>query len=100
MNLSRTFFFRTSAAILFLCISVFLANAQLNPPKHRGEQTSFSIEFDFEHPVPVDQAAKEALATSPRLVHELKQKHLVPKDLPDRWFMATHLADDRRKGAP
>lgn len=100
MNPSRTFFFGTSAVILFLCISVFLANAQLNPPKHRGEQTSFSIECDFEHPVPVNGAAKEALATSPRLARKLKQKHLEPKDLPDRWFVASRvrLGDGGRVG--
>jgi len=100
MSRSRWTVFKSSAAILFLCASLARANAQSNPPEHHGEQTSFSVEFDFEHPVPVNQAAKEALAASPRIVHELKQKHVQPKDLPDEWFTASrvHLGADGQSG--
>jgi hypothetical protein len=100
MSRSRWTVFKRSAAILFLCASLARANAQSNPPEHHGEQTSFSVEFDFEHPVPVNQAAKEALAASPRIVHELKQKHVQPKDLPDEWFTASrvHLGADGESG--
>lgn len=95
MNTSRSLFLRVSVTTLVLWFLAVCANAQLNPAKHYGEQTSFSVEFDFEHPVPVDEAAKEALATSSHLADDLKQKHLAPKDLPDHWFTASrvHLGD-------
>jgi hypothetical protein len=95
MNLPRSFLLGTSAAILFLCASATRVNAQSSPPKHHGEQTSFSVESDFEHPVPLDEAAKETLANSPSLAEDLKRKHLTPKDLPGRQFTASriHLGD-------
>lgn len=91
MNLRRWFLLKSSATILLLCASVVRANAQASPAKHHGEQISFGPEFDVEHPVLLDEAAKEALATSPRLADDLKQKHLEPNDLPDRWFTASRV---------
>lgn len=91
MNLRRWFLLKSSATILLLCASVIRANAQASPAKHHGEQTSFSMEFEFEQPVRLDEAAKEALTTSPRLAHDLKQNHLGPKDVPDLWFMASRV---------
>lgn len=99
MNRARIAF-RISAVMVFLCGSVLRVKAQSGPPKQYGEQTSFSVESDFEHPVPLDEAAKEALAASPRLADEIKQKHLEPKSLPDRWFTASkvHLGDAGQLG--
>ena len=100
MDLLSALFIRSCVATLVLCSLSIGASGQEKQPKHHGEQTSFSIEFDFEHPVPVDEAAREALATSPRVTHELKRKHLEPKDLPDRWFTASriHLDNGGRVG--
>lgn len=88
---SRWFWLKSGAIILFLCASVVRPDAQVNSAKHHGEQTSFSVEFDFKHPVHLDEAAKGALATSPSLADEVKRKHLEPKDLPDHWFTASRV---------
>lgn len=95
MNWRHGFLLKSGATILLLCASRVRANAQANPAKQGGEQTSFSVESDFQHPVPLDEAAKEALATSPTLADDLKRKHIEPKDLPHSWFTASkvHLGD-------
>lgn len=97
---AERFLFGIGVAFLFSYASVTGASAQANPPKDQAEQTSFSVESDFEHPVLLDEAAKEALATSPRLADDLKKKHLAPKDLPDPWFTASrvHLGDGDQMG--
>ena len=100
MNLLGALFIRSCAATLILCGLSIRTNGQVKQPQHRGEQTSFSVEFDFDRPVPVNEAAKKALATAAGLADDLKQKHLEPKDLPDRWFTASriHLGDGGQVG--
>jgi hypothetical protein len=88
MNLSRGLLFTSSGAILFLCVSLARANAQSNPPEHHGEQTSFSVESDIDRPVPLDQAAKEALAKSPELA---KWKRFAPRDISRSWLTASKI---------
>jgi hypothetical protein len=91
MNGSRSSLLKSGAMVLCVYASAIQSNAQLDPAKHRGEQASFSVEFAFEHPLALNEAAKKALATSPALADDLKRKNLAPKDLPDGWFTASRI---------
>jgi hypothetical protein len=100
MNSSRLSLLKSSAIILCVGASAIQSNSQSVPAKHRGEQTLFSVESAFEYPVALNAAAKEALAISPALAEDLKQKDLAPKDLPDGWFTASavHLGAKNQVG--
>ena len=86
------------------CISNFLltsfllipANAQIAPKKDAVGQTSFSMEFPFEQPVPLSEAAKKTLATDRGIADVMKDDQLSIESIPKDWFTASevHLGPD------
>jgi hypothetical protein len=64
-------------------------NAQVPPKTTAVEQTTFSMEFPFEHPVPLNEAAKRALCADKAIADVMKDDHLTIDTIPDNWFTAS-----------
>lgn len=57
-----------------------------------AEQTTFSAEEEkFEHPVPLNKAAKAALASEQSVTDALKEEGLSADHVPDDWFTASEV---------
>jgi hypothetical protein len=63
------------------------ANAQIA----NTEQTSFSMEFPFERPVALSEAAKKALATDRGIADVMKDDQLSTETIPKDWFRASEV---------
>jgi len=70
---------------------LFPANAQITQKKNTVEQTSFSMEFPFEQPVVLSEAAKKALATDRGIADVMKDDHLSIESIPKDWFTASEV---------
>lgn len=70
---------------------LFPANTQIAQEKEAVEQTSFSMEFPFEHPVPLSEAAKRALATDRSVADVMKDDQLSIESIPKDWFSASEV---------
>jgi len=77
----------------FLLVNFFLfaVNAQDTHRADTTEQTSFSMEFPFERPVPLGEAAKKALATDRGIADVIKDEHLSIESIPKDWFTASEV---------
>jgi hypothetical protein len=70
---------------------LFPVNAQITQKKNAVEQTSFSMEFPFEQPVPLSEAAKKALATDRGIADVMKDDQLSIESIPKDWFTASEV---------
>jgi hypothetical protein len=77
----------------FLLVSFFpfAVNAQNTQKADAAEQTSFSMEFPFERPVLLGEAAKKALATDRGIADVMKDEHLSIESIPKDWFTASEV---------
>lgn len=77
----------------FLLISFLLipAQAQIAKKTETTEQTSFSMEFPFERPVALSEAAKKALATDRGIADVMKDDQLSVEAIPKDWFRASEV---------
>lgn len=84
--------YRLLLNILFLGLCTPAGFAQ-NPQKVvSGEQTTFSAEEDkFEHPVPLNESAKKALASEQGIADVLKDEKLSVETMPEDWFTASEV---------
>jgi hypothetical protein len=70
---------------------LFPASAQIAHKKVAVEQTSFSMEFPFEQPVPLSEAAKKALTTDRGIADVMKDDQLSIESIPKDWFTASEV---------
>ncbi len=69
----------------------FPANDQITQKKNAVGQTSFSMEFPFEQPVPLSEAAKKAIATDRGIADVMKDDQLSIESIPKDWFTASEV---------
>ncbi len=79
MNRSCVFL---SLAFFFSCT----ANPQEKSQQSSKEQTSFSMEFPFEHPAKLSSLARAALAAIPEIAERVKEEGTTPEEMPKEWF--------------
>jgi hypothetical protein len=72
----------------FLLVS---ASAQIVQKKEITEQTSFSMEFPFDRPVALGEAAKKALASDRSIADVMKDDQLSVDTIPKDWFTASEV---------
>ena len=70
---------------------LFPASAQTTQQKNPVEQTSFSIEFPFEQPVLVSEAAKKAISSDRAIANVMKDGQLSIERIPKNWFTASQV---------
>ena len=77
----------------FLLASFLLTpvNAKAAEKSVTGEQTSFSMEFPFEKPATLSEAAKRALATDRSIADVMRDEQLSIATIPPNWFQASEL---------
>ena len=70
---------------------LFPTNPQIIQKTGAVEQTSFSMEFAFERPVLLSEAAKKALATDQGIADVMKDDQLSIESIPKDWFTAAEV---------
>jgi TonB family protein len=79
------------SSFLLISFLVISASAQISQKADATEQTSFSMEFPFERPVTLSEAAKKALATDRGIADVMKDDQLSIETIPKDWFTASEV---------
>lgn len=78
-------------ALLLVSFPDFLPSSQKGKRVPSTEQTEFSCESDFEHPVPLNASAMKALANEKSFADLVKQEELSADVEPEKWFTASEV---------
>jgi len=82
--------FVSSLLVISLCVPASLA--QEEKKIEFAEQTSFSCEEEkFDHPVPLDESAKKALASEQSIADVLRDQKLSVESIPEDWFTTSEV---------
>jgi len=82
--------FVSSLLVISLCVPAALA--QEEKKIEFAEQTSFSCEEEkFDHPVPLDESAKKALASEQSIADVPRDQKLSVESIPADWFTASEV---------
>jgi hypothetical protein len=80
------------SALLLVGLCIPASFAQKKEKIEFTEQTSFSSEEEkFEHPVPLNESAKKALASEQSVADVLRDEKLSVETMPDDWFTASEV---------
>lgn len=79
------------SGLLFLGLLPVSTGAQTGRTPDSNEQRSFTMEFPFDHPVPLNRAANKALASDQSIADVLKDDHLSIETMPPDWFTASEV---------
>jgi len=77
--------------LLLISFLVISANAQITQKTDNTEQMSFSMEFPFDRPVALGEAAKKALVTDRSIADAMKDDQLSIETIPKDWFTASEV---------
>jgi hypothetical protein len=92
MNLAGILRLRTVCNIFFLTgLFVIPAKSQTPRKPELPEETAFSMEFSFEHPVALNDAAKKAIASDPDVADVMRDEKLSVDTIPENWFTASEV---------
>lgn len=92
MNLAGVLYPKAPVSTLvFLQLLASAVLAQETKTVPLNEQTSFGVEGEFEHPVPLNKAARAALASDQSVADVLKDDGLTPDTMPEKWFTTAEL---------
>lgn len=82
--------FVSSLLVISLCVPAALA--QEEKKIEFAEQTSFSCEEEkFDHPVPLDESAKKALASEQSIADVPRDQKLSVESIPEDWFTTSEV---------
>src|ERR1700719_4759479 len=92
MKFARVLRFKSFAlAFLLASFRVCSSSAQTQNTDPNG-QTAFSAEEEnFDHPVPLNRSAKDALASEQSIADVLKDEKLTVDEMPEDWFTASEV---------